>query len=89
MTFTAGALINIRPDPFERTLSTRGQSLNESGGGYLNDFMGREFWPFVEVQEKVAELAETAVQFPQSPASFNLDAVKRKIDEKIKQHEGE
>jgi len=25
----------------------------------------------------------------QAPASFNLEAVKREIDEKIKQHEGE
>ena len=83
--------INIRQDPFERTPSTRGQSLNDQGGGYLNDFMAREFWRFVEVQQKVAELAESAVEFPpmQSPASFNLDAIKREIQEKIKQHEGE
>jgi arylsulfatase len=39
MTFTAGALINIRQDPFERTSSIRGQSLADQGGGYLNDFM--------------------------------------------------
>jgi arylsulfatase len=83
--------INIRQDPFERTPSTRGQSLNDSGGGYLNEFMAREFWRFVEVQQKVAELAETAVEFPpmQAPASFNLDAVKKEIEEKIKAHEGE
>ena len=84
-------IINIRQDPFERTPSIRGQSLNEMGGGYMNDFYAREFWRFVEVQQKVAELAESAVEFPpmQSPASFNLDAIKREIQEKIKQHEGE
>ena len=84
-------IINIRQDPFERTPSIRGQSLNEMGGGYMNDFYAREFWRFVEVQQKVAELAESAVEFPpmQSPASFNLDAIRREIQEKIKQHEGE
>jgi arylsulfatase len=51
-------IINIRQDPFERTPSIRGQSLNDQGGGYLNDFMAREFWRFVEVQQKAAELAE-------------------------------
>ena len=48
-------------------------------------------WRFVLVQQKVAELAQTAIEFPpmQAPASFNLDAVKREVEEKIKQHEGE
>src|SRR5215469_1222773 len=85
------AIVNIRQDPFERTPSLRGESLNDSGGGYLNDFMAREFWRFVVVQKAVADLAQTAIEFPpmQAPASFNLEAVKREIDEKIKQHEGD
>jgi arylsulfatase A-like enzyme len=84
-------MINLRWDPFERTPSIRGESLNESGAGYVNTFMAREFWRFVMVQKKVAELAETAVEFPpmQAPATFNLDAVKREIEEKLKAHEGE
>jgi hypothetical protein len=84
-------MVNLRQDPFERTPSIRGESLNESGAGYMNAFFAREFWRFVQVQQKVAELAETAVEFPpmQAPASFNLDAVKREIEEKIKLHEGE
>jgi arylsulfatase A-like enzyme len=84
-------IINIRQDPFERTPSIRGQTLNDSGGGYLNEFMAREFWRFVEVQKTVAELAETAVEFPpmQAPATFNLDAIKTEIQEKLKQHESE
>jgi arylsulfatase len=84
-------IVNIRQDPFERTPITRGESLNNAGGGYMNDFMGREFWRFVLVQEAVFKLAQTAVEFPpmQAPASFNLEAVKREIDEKIKAHAGQ
>ena len=46
--------------------------------GYGNDFFAREFWRFVLVQQQVAKLAETAIDYPpmQDPASFNLDAVK-------------
>jgi len=75
-------IINIRQDPFERTPSINQQSLNNMGGGYMNDFYAREFWRFVMVQEKVADLAKTAIEFPpmQDPASFNLEAVKQQID---------
>ena len=84
-------IVNLRQDPFERTPSTRSESLNEQGGGYLNDFYAREFWRFVMVQRTVAELAQTAIEYPpmQAPASFNLEAVKREIEETIKQHEGD
>jgi len=84
-------MVNLRQDPFERTPSIRGESLNDMGGGYMNAFYAREFWRFVLVQKEVAELAETAIEFPpmQAPASFNLDAVKREVEEKIKLHEGE
>ncbi len=84
-------IVNIRQDPFERTPSTGGQSLNDLGGGYMNDFYAREFWRFVTVQSRVAELAKTAIDFPpmQDPASFNLDAVKKQIEEMMKAHEGQ
>jgi arylsulfatase len=87
-------MVNIRQDPFERTPSINGsggQSLNDSGGGYLNDFMAREFWRFVLVQQYVAKLAETAIEFPpmQAPASFNLDAIKKKIEETIRERQGQ
>jgi arylsulfatase A-like enzyme len=84
-------MVNIRQDPFERTPSTGGQSLNDLGGGYMNDFFAREFWRFVLVQQKVAELAKTAIDYPpmQDPASFNLDAVKKQIDDMIKAHAGQ
>jgi arylsulfatase A-like enzyme len=84
-------IVNLRQDPFERTPSLRGESLNNSGGGYMNDFLAREFWRFVQVQQKVAELAQTAIEYPpmQSPASFNLQAVKAKIDAAIRSHAGQ
>jgi arylsulfatase A-like enzyme len=84
-------VVNIRQDPFERTPATRGETLNNLGGGYLNDFYAREFWRFVMVQQEVAKLAQTAIDYPpmQAPASFNLEAVKRQVDELIKRHEGD
>jgi arylsulfatase len=84
-------LVNLRQDPFERTPSTRGETLNDLAGGYMNDFMAREFWRFVMVQQRVADLAQTAIEYPpmQSPASFNLAAVKDKIDAAMKAHEGQ
>ncbi len=72
-------IVNLRQDPFERTPAVRGETLNNMGGGYVNEFYAREFWRFVQVQQKVAELAQTAVDYPpmQAPASSNLEAVKR------------
>ncbi len=83
--------VNLRQDPFERTPSIRGENLNNMGGGYMNDFYAREFWRFVVVQQTVAKLAMTAIDYPpmQDPASFNLEAIKAKIQEMIKAHEGQ
>ena len=43
------------------------------------------------VQQYVLRLAQTAIEYPpmQAPASFNLDAIKTEIQEKIKAHEGQ
>jgi hypothetical protein len=43
------------------------------------------------VQQYVTKLAMTAVDFPpkQDPATFNLDAVKKKIEAMIKYREGQ
>lgn len=83
-------MVNIRQDPFERTPSIGRQSLNDLGGGYMNDFYAREFWRFVTVQEEVRKLALTAIDYPpmQDPASFNLDAVKKQIEEAIRNKPG-
>jgi arylsulfatase len=84
-------IVNLRQDPFERTPSVRGESLNDLGGGYMNDFYAREFWRFVSVQQEIGKLGMTAIDYPpmQDPASFNLSAIKKKIDDMIKAHEGE
>ena len=84
-------IVNLRQDPFERFPNIAGESPLTGGAGYLNDFMAREFWRFVLVQDKVKELALTAVEFPpmQDPASFSLDAVKKQIDTLIKEHSGQ
>ena len=66
-------LTNLRLDPFERT----------GMAGSLNyyHFFVYQFWRFVLVQEVVAKVAETAVNFPpmQKGASFNLEEVKAQI----------
>ena len=84
-------IYNIRQDPFERTPSINAETLNNLGGGYMNDFYAREFWRFVSVQQTVGELVKTAIDFPpmQAPASFNLEAVKAQVDEVIKNHAGQ
>jgi arylsulfatase len=84
-------MVNLRQDPFERTPSIAGQSMNDSAAGYTNDFMAREFWRFVLVQQYVGKLAATAINYPpmQDPASFNLDAVKKKIEAVIQHREGQ
>ena len=84
-------MVNIRQDPFERTPNIRGQSPNTGSFGYGNDFFAREFWRFVMVQQYVGKLAETAINYPpmQAPASFNLQAVKAKVEEMIKNRPGQ
>jgi arylsulfatase len=84
-------LVNIRQDPFERFPMIAGESALTGAFGYGNDFFAREFWRFVLVQQRVAELAKTAIDYPpmQDPASFNLEAVKRQIDEMIKHQSGQ
>jgi arylsulfatase A-like enzyme len=84
-------IINIRQDPFERTPSIRGESSNQSAFGYGNDFFAREFWRFVLVQQYVGKLAQTAISYPpmQAPATFNLEAIKTKIQEAIHAREGQ
>jgi arylsulfatase len=84
-------LTNLRQDPFERYPMIAGESALTGAFGYGNDFFAREFWRFVMVQERVADLAKTAINYPpmQDPASFNLEAVKKKIDAMIKEHQGQ
>ena len=85
------SIVNLRQDPFERTPMLRGESALNGAWGYSMDFYAREFWRFVVVQKAVAELAQTAIDYPpmQDPASFNLEAVKRQAQAMIKAHEGQ
>lgn len=81
-------LYNIRQDPFERTPI---QNYGEGSAGYMIGFYAREFWRFVFVQDVVAKLGATAIEYPpmQSPASFNLSEVKKKVEAAIKAREGQ
>src|SRR5271169_541863 len=85
------SIVNIRQDPFERVSDLRGESTNSGAFGYGNEFFAREFWRFVVVQQTVGKLALTAVDYPpmQDPATFNLDAIKAKIQEMMKAHEAQ
>ena len=85
------SITNIRQDPFERTSTLRGETPLTGAFGYGNEFYAREFWRFVLVQQVVAKAAQSAIEYPpmQEPASFNLDAVKRQIQQMIKQHAGQ
>lgn len=75
-------LTNLRLDPFERT------GFGASWNYY--SWIFNEFWRFVFVQEVVAQLAQSAIEFPpmQAVASFNLDAVKEQIEKAMASHAG-
>jgi len=82
-------LTNLRLDPFERT-GWPDSGTKEGGQEYFSWFQ-YEFWRFVFVQQQVAKLAMTAIEYPpmQKGASFNLDAVKAQIEEAIQKHAGQ
>lgn len=76
-------IVNLRLDPFEKM--GIGDSL------YAANWWTYEFWRFVFVQQEVAKLAQTAIEFPpmQAGASFNLEAVKAKIEKTIANRTGQ
>jgi len=80
-------LTNLRLDPFERAGMP-----SASGGsiGYYSWFVN-EFWRFQVAQKQVADLAQTAIEFPpmQKGASFNLESVKAEIQKSTKSPSGE
>ena len=75
-------LVNLRLDPFERT--------GLQGSLFAKDWWVYEFWRFVFVQQEVAKLAQTAIEFPpmQKGASFNLEAVKAQIEKAMQTPQG-
>jgi len=59
---------------------------------HLDDFKFTfDLEPFVQVQQTIAILAQTAIDLPpmQAPSSFNLEAVKANIDELVKAQKGQ
>ena len=66
-------LTNIRLDPFERT--------GMAGSFNYYSFFVHEFWRFTFVQQEVAKVGESFIEYPpmQKGASFNLEAVKEQI----------
>lgn len=79
---------NLRRDPFERYAD---HNWGIGSSDYMMSFYAREFWRFNFVQQKVAALARTAIEFPpmQKGASFNLEAVKAQIEEAVQKHHGQ
>ena len=72
-----------------RSVRARGMAqAPRNGAQQYFDWFKYEFWRFVFVQQQVEKLITTAIEFPpmQKGASFNLDAVKAKIDEAIRRH---
>ncbi|MFZ0374982.1 MAG: arylsulfatase [Xanthobacteraceae bacterium] len=80
-------LSNLRLDPFERMQFAKG---NNGSFEYVSDFYVHEFWRFVYLQQKIAEYAPSFIEFPpmQKGASFNLDALKAEIEERIRAMKG-
>jgi arylsulfatase len=74
-------LTNLRLDPFERT----GMYTGKNGSLAYYDWFAFEFWRFVFVQQEVAKAAETFLEFPpmQKGASFNMEALKQMLMEKM------
>lgn len=75
-------IYNLRLDPFEKM--NIGESL------YAANWWTYEFWRFVFVQQEVAKLAQTALEFPpmQPGASFNLEAVKKQVEQALSNRTG-
>ncbi len=75
-------IVNLRLDPFEK------MGLNQSL--FAADWWAFEFWRFVFVQQEVAKLAQTAIDFPpmQPGASFNLSEVKAKVEKAMSNRQG-
>jgi arylsulfatase len=86
----APSLTNLRLDPFERLGNPENGTLR-GAQGYFNEWFVYEFWRFVFVQQEVAKLARTALEYPpmQKGGSFNLDAVKAVIEEAMRHHAGQ
>ncbi len=79
-------LTNLRLDPFERT------GLPNGVGGSLAyyNWFATEFWRFVFVQQEVGKWAQTFLEYPpmQKGASFNMEALKQQMQERMNAQNG-
>ena len=60
--------------------------MNDGGGnGYMNSFFAREFWRFIMMQQAVATLAQSAIDFPpmQPGAGFGIEEIKARVEAAI------
>ncbi|MFG0295028.1 MAG: sulfatase-like hydrolase/transferase, partial [Maioricimonas sp. JB045] len=75
-------IYNLRLDPFEK------MSIGDSM--YAANWWTYEFWRFVFVQQQVAMLAKSFVEYPpmQPGASFNLEAVKQQVEKALSNRTG-
>jgi arylsulfatase A-like enzyme len=80
-------ITNLRLDPFERT-GWPNNGTKEGGQQYF-DWFKYQFWRFVFVQQVVGKEIQTFLDYPpmQRGASFNLDAVKAEMQEKMREAE--
>jgi len=81
-------IVNLRLDPFERTAWP--EDYTKSGSlEYFDGFFLYNFWRFVFVQQEMAKELQTFLDYPpmQRGASFNLDALKAEMAERMKQAE--
>jgi arylsulfatase A-like enzyme len=71
-------LTNLRLDPYERT----GLPQGANGSLAFYNWFVFEFWRFQFVQQEIAKVAQTAIEFPpmQPGASFNLEALKAQLE---------
>jgi arylsulfatase len=80
-------LTNLRLDPYERS----GLPQGANGSLAFYNWFAYEFWRFVFVQQEVAKVAQTAIDYPpmQPGASFNLEGVKAQIQKAMAAHAGQ
>ena len=80
-------ITNLRLDPFERT-GWANNGTREGSTEYMNWFV-YQFWRFVFVQQVMGKELQTFLDFPpmQRGASFNLDAVKAEMAQRMAQAE--
>ncbi|MEZ5832631.1 MAG: arylsulfatase [Dongiaceae bacterium] len=76
-------IYNLRIDPFEK--------MNLGDSLFAATWWAFEFWRFVFIQQEVAKLAQSALDFPpmQPGASFNLSVIKEQVEKAMANRQGQ